>query len=64
MARIFVPKMWRSGAKIEWRGAAVALMRWQVRKKISSKNIDKQTYKSMTHSLKSKEIFSVSKVKI
>ena len=29
MARIFVPKMWRGGAKIEWRGAAGALMPWR-----------------------------------
>ena len=25
----FFPKMWRGGAKIMWRGAAVALMRWR-----------------------------------
>ena len=29
MARIVFPKMWRGGAKIKWRGAAVALMRWR-----------------------------------
>ena len=26
-ANVF-PKMWRGGAKIKWRGVAVALMRW------------------------------------
>ena len=28
MPQIFFPKMWRSGAKLEWRSAEVALMRW------------------------------------
>ena len=36
MAQIFPPKMWRGGAKIKWRGAAVALMRW--RENFSRKN--------------------------
>ena len=36
MARILVPKMWRDGAKIEWRSAAVELMRW--RENFSRKN--------------------------
>ena len=29
LAGIIFPKMWRSGAKIKWRGAVVALMRWR-----------------------------------
>ena len=36
MARIFYPKMYRGGAKIKWRGAAVSLMRW--RENFSPKN--------------------------
>ena len=28
MARIFLPKKWRGGAKFKWRNAAVALMQW------------------------------------
>ena len=36
MARIFIPKMSHGGAKIKWRSAAVALMRW--RETFSRKN--------------------------
>ena len=41
MARIFLPKMWRGGAKIEWRGAAVVLMRWRVRANILAEKTER-----------------------